>query len=365
MEKARPSVILQEGEHIMPENIIKQPRWKTFEYTQGEVNRAGKIVCSSTSTPEEKEHAIEVIDNWRATHAYPLQIFYMHLHRISKDKENTIVVQRLKRLDSILKKIERNPKMDLWRMQDLGGCRVIVSNIDQVYELSKKLRESSIRHIFKREYNYIQKPKKSGYRSLHLVYQFHSDRQDTYNNNILIEIQFRTRLMHIWATAVETMGVYIKQALKAGEGDEHIHRFFTIASSLLALRETLPVVEGTSCNESDLVSEIKQIDSIYHILARLDAIRIAIETEDKSKTGKGGYFLLKLNYDTNELVVKSYKPSEVDDANRDYTIIESSNASSVDAVLVRAESFSTLKSAYPNYFGDISEFINIINDYIK
>lgn len=349
----------------MSENIIKQPRWKTCEYTQRQVNDAGKVVCLEEATLEEKEHAVEIIDNWRAAHAYPLQIFYMHLHRITKGTDDVIVVQRLKRLDSILKKIERNPKMNLWGMQDLGGCRVIVSNVDQVYEFARKLKESRIRHIYKREYDYIQNPKSSGYRSLHFVYQFHSDQRDTYNKNILIEIQFRTHLMHAWATAVETMGIYIKQALKAGEGDEHIKRFFVLASSLLALRENLPVAENTSNNKADLVNEIKSIDSVHHILARLDAIRFAIENGDMRKIGKGGYFLLKLNYETNELKINSYKPSEVDDANKDYTTIESLKNPVVDAVLVRAESFSTLKSAYPNYFGDISEFINIMRTYIE
>lgn len=70
--------------------------------------------------------------------------------------------------------------------------------------------------------------------------------------------------MHAWATAVETMGIYIKQALKAGEGDEHIKRFFVLASSLLALRENLPVAENTSNNKADLVNEIKSIDSVHH-----------------------------------------------------------------------------------------------------
>lgn len=53
----------------MSENIIKQPRWKTCEYTQRQVNDAGKVVCLEEATLEEKEHAVEIIDNWRAAHA--------------------------------------------------------------------------------------------------------------------------------------------------------------------------------------------------------------------------------------------------------------------------------------------------------
>lgn len=49
--------------------------------------------------------------------------------------------------------------MSLYRMQDLGGCRVIVNSIDQVYEAVEKYKTSRIRHILKREYDYIQNPK--------------------------------------------------------------------------------------------------------------------------------------------------------------------------------------------------------------
>ena len=106
----------------MSKNIISQPRWKRVEYSKGEIERAGKVVCDSSSTDEERHLAIKIIDNWRAAHAYPLQIFYNHLRRSAHNNDNIIVVQRLKRLDSILQKIERTPEMSLWRMQDLGDA---------------------------------------------------------------------------------------------------------------------------------------------------------------------------------------------------------------------------------------------------
>ena len=109
-----------------------------------------------------------------------------------------------------------------------------------------------------------------------MVYEYHSDKVDTYNKNMLIEIQYRTHLQHIWATALETMGLFTKQALKAGQGDEHIKRFFVLASSLFALRENCPVIPGTLPDINELVSEIEQIDNKYHVLETLNAIRIAL-----------------------------------------------------------------------------------------
>lgn len=78
--------------------------------------------------------------------------------------------------------------MSLYRIQDLGGCRVIVDSVGQVYESLEKYKNSRIRHILKRENDYIQNSKISGYRSYHIVYQFHSEDKETYNKNMLIEI---------------------------------------------------------------------------------------------------------------------------------------------------------------------------------
>lgn len=48
-----------------------------------------------------------------------------------------------------------------------------------------------------------------------------------------------------------------------------------------------------------------------------------------------------------------------------YANIESSrNENKIDAVLVRASSIKGLKIAYPNYFADIHEFIDIVNSYL-
>ena len=48
--------------------------------------------------------------------------------------KDIVVAERLKRLDSIIKKLEREPTMSLWTMQDLGGCRFIVPSVNEVYK---------------------------------------------------------------------------------------------------------------------------------------------------------------------------------------------------------------------------------------
>lgn len=341
-------------------NQSQREIWEIPKYSKSEINKAGSIIADPSSSKEERDNALIILNNWRASHAYPLQVICNNLRLRNPD---AIVVQRLKRLESITGKIERFPDMSLYRMQDLGGCRVIVDTIDQVYETVNKYKDSRIRHILKREYDYIQNPKDSGYRSYHMVYQFQSDKKDTYNKNILIEIQFRTKLQHIWATAVEMMGIYTKSNLKSSQGDTHILRFFTLVSSVIAIQEHRAVCPNTSENIYDLVHEIKLLDKNHRIISILSGINLAIDYTQRNTNNKSNYYLLILDYATKKVRIAEFKPSQLEAATKAYGNIEKETDKNV--VLVSAKSFNELREAYPNYFIDISEFINMIQEIIK
>lgn len=342
-----------------------QPKWKVVEYSRNQIIKAGKNIKKENISPAEKQQAIAVIDNWRAAHGYPLHVIYMNLRRMAENKQGIIVVERLKRLESIIGKLKREPKMSLWEIQDLGGCRFIVNTIEEVYAYSERLEKSSIRHVLKKTYDYIQNPKTSGYRSLHKVYEFHSDKKEEYNNHMLIEIQYRTHLQHVWATAVETMGLFTKQALKAGQGDTDVKRFFALVSSLFAKIENQPTVPYTSSDYSELINEIRYLDKKHNYLSLLSGISVAINHQEKAgrESRHPMYYLLALNYDIRRLSIKSYKASEFEQANQQYSNYENQKTEkNMDVVLVRANSFSIVRSAYPNYFSDIAEFIEIVSN---
>ena len=206
--------------------ITNQPKWKSVEYSRSQIIKAGKTIKNDNALPQEIDNATDIIDNWRAAHAFPMHVIYMHLRRMATPvNKNIIVAERLKRLDSIINKLKREQTMSLWTMQDLGGCRFIVPTVDDVYHYADKYENSRKRHELVSTYDYIKQPKASGYRSLHCVYKYHSDSVDTYNKNMLIEIQFRTHLQHLWATAVETMGLFTKEAIKSGQGTKDVKRF--------------------------------------------------------------------------------------------------------------------------------------------
>lgn len=343
-------------------NMNNKDKWEIPKYSGNQINKAGKIIADPFSISNEQTEALVVLNNWRASHAYPLHVICSNLRR--KNPE-AIVVQRLKRLDSIIGKIQRFPDMQLYKMQDLGGCRVIVDNIEQVYNAVNEYKSSRIRHILKREYDYIASPKKSGYRSYHMVYQFRSESKDTYNKNMFIEIQFRTKLQHIWATAVEMMGIYTKSNLKSSQGEYDILRFFTLVSSLFAIEENMTVCPDTSDWADELISEIKYLDNKNNIISTLSGLNVSIDYTSKkfNQKDKNLYYILLLNYNKKSVIVRPFKTSSLETATKVYGQIEQNSSNNV--VLVSASSFETLRLAYPNYFVDISHFVEKLRDILK
>ena len=351
----------------MMEDIIKQPKWKEVQYSRSQIISAGQIIRNSDSTVEDNKHAIEIIDNWREAHAFPLHVIYMHLRRMAESNPRVIVAERLKRLESITSKLRREQSMSLWTMQDLGGCRVIVENISDVYRYAEMYDKSKKRHVKKKTYDYIKNPKSSGYRSLHVVYQYHSDRSEKYNKNMLIEIQYRTHLQHLWATSVETMGLFRKEAIKSGQGSDDVKRFFLLVSALFSYIEKQPLPPGVPVDIVDILNEIKEINNKHQYLEFLSGIHVAVDKQSQNlkKNKSVGYSILILNYDTRRLKIIQFGASQIDAATTIYNRIEKSKHNlRVDTVLVRVSSFKSLKTAYPNYFSDIGKFINIVKSYL-
>ena len=209
--------------------------WKKNTNTRNQIKKAGRVLAKGTIDVAEELRSIEVLDNWRASHAYPLHVIATNLRQKTKGTD-TIVVQRLKRLDSIIAKLKRKRSIGLYDMQDLAGCRVIAPTVEEVYQLSNQYKNSRIKHRHHKTDDYIEKPKKSGYRGIHMIYKYHSDKNDDYEG-MFVEIQFRTQLQHLWSTAVETMGLYTGTNLKAGLGPDEVLKFFALVSSLFALEE--------------------------------------------------------------------------------------------------------------------------------
>lgn len=197
------------------------------QYSKNQVNRAGDIlVAPDAYSAEDQEWASRVLTNWRACHGYPINTFQATLRQKLKAIDgDAIVAQRLKRAPSIIFKLQRFDGMKLARMQDIAGLRAVVSSVLKVRKLAAAYRGAQFKHVLISSKNYIDEPKEDGYRSIHLIYRYANDGAPSYNG-LSLELQLRTRLQHAWATAVETMGTFLGQALKSGQGEGQWRSFF-------------------------------------------------------------------------------------------------------------------------------------------
>lgn len=75
-------------------------------------------------------------------------------------------------------------------------------------------------------------------------------------------------------------------------------------------------------------------------------------------TTKNIYYMIILDYNKMRISIHEFKSSELKITTRSYAEIESKP--NINAVLAVATSFNILREAYPNYFSDIKEFIEII-----
>lgn len=345
--------------------------WAVPEYSRSEINEAGRILIRANEQPlslsfGEWEDALMVINNWRAAHYFPLNTFQIRLRRRAKKIDrNSLIAQRIKRLTSITEKLRRSPSMKLTQMQDIGGCRAIVKDVRSVYELVKEYVGSDLKHEKASFDDYIFNPKPSGYRGIHLVYRYRSDRKETYNG-LKIEIQLRSIAQHAWATAVETVGTFIGQALKSSQGDKDWLRFFSLMSSAMAYREETQPVPNTPRDRIELRNLIKEYSMNLHVEDHLNAYSIALQRFEQTEEDFH-FFLLHLDPRSGTIQVRGFKQAELELATSSYLKVEKDirSGDGTDAVLVSVDSMELLRRAYPNYFADTHLFLQFLRKEIN
>lgn len=358
-----------------------------LRYSKKAIDKAARSIrhnCEST----EREEAIDKIQNFREVHMYPLMLIKNHLARTAKKiNKSTVIARRLKRLPTIINKLER-PTLDgtqsntikLTRMQDIGGCRAIVRNLDELLSLQEKLEKSRSVHEIIDIANYLI-PKESGYGGVHLIYScFHKDETGNNWHKTKIEVQLRTKLQHAWATSLEIIDTLEKIELKTSlTGHEKWRQFFRVAGILVAHDENAVKLE-----ENDLINlqkELKVLTNELDVIRKLTRFTIAITAATDSAvklssskaigmclvTLKKKDFLNPIHQTETEISIKldtrQFKTTAtklalaaLNESEKDSSILLS--------VLLATSDAKSLKKAYPNYFGDTMDFRRFIKRHI-
>lgn len=310
----------------------------------------------------EKSAALDLLAHWRSCHAYPVNTFQATLRkRLRNICSSALVAQRLKRTPSIIKKLQINPGMQMARMQDIGGLRAVVDNLAQVKHLSNLYQQAKLTHELIGVDDYIETPKPSGYRSIHIIYRYRNPSNPAYDG-LCLELQIRTKLQHAWATAVETIGTFLNQALKSSEGPEEWLEYFKLAGAAFAILEKCPVPsQFTGKGQQEIYAELIAETERLEVRRKLNAFAIAANSIE-TKKAQGNYHLIILNAHTKIVEIRSFGKKRLEEANQAYSDAEvlSEFDASIQAVLVATDSIDALRRAYPNYFLDTRAFVNAI-----
>ena len=337
-------------------------KWVNPAYSKAAVNRAGKVLTAGDADAFDFGHALDVLSNWRASHALPLNAIQMNL-RLSANRicKRPLIAQRLKRTPSVVAKLKRFNTMQLARMQDIGGCRAVLDNAAQVTRLYHHFLHSRTKHKLVLKKDYMSFPKASGYRGVHLVYRYQSSKY-TDHVGLMVEIQLRSKLQHVWSTGVETVGAFIRSPLKSSIGPEDWLRFFSILSSLFAMEENGTIVPGTPTTRADLVQEARDLDKRVRAIERLEHFGSLIKYLTTKRNPDYRLFLMHLKPMEGVTMITGYRTAAMQQATSNYlaTEKEADASQGEDVVLVTADSIDSLRRAYPNYFLDTKSLVRRI-----
>jgi putative GTP pyrophosphokinase len=332
-----------------------------------QINKAGDVLVAFWREPPGATaeagvaSAWMLASAWRACHAYPINTFQATLRTKLRDSfTDPIVAQRLKRLPTIIDKLIRYPAMKLTTMQDIGGVRAVLSSVSEAERLADIYeKKSHFLHELVDLKNYISEPRsQDGYRSIHLIYKYINKQCRDYDG-LRLELQIRSRTQHKWATAVETMGTFLGQALKSRQGDKDWLDFFALISSFFAHREKRPPVPRfANLSEKQTREGVVEIEHKLQALAKMNGFSMAADQIIKGE-GKGRFYhLIVLDSLQKTVQIFPYDRESFKQALADYSTYEAQAAEGkkIEPVLVSAGPLDKLRRAYPNFFLDVKEF---------
>lgn len=335
------------------------------------VRAAGKAIANNTATDED----YQLVDQWRSAHGYVINTFKVWLrHKVEAFGSNAEFGQRLKRRNTVIDKLQRTRPdgtplvFDVTTMQDFAGCRFIFDNIDDLVEFRKYLLSDRVmenvlhklKHEDRDKYNYIERPKPTGYRGIHDVFVHNprphrrGDDSSTPWRGLMVELQYRTRAQHAWATALEISDIMDRKRTKFGFAEDARGQFFAMASEIIARR-----YEGLSRaypdqSDAQLQKSFDDLENSLGILRRLGAMR---QFDQYHRLGKHNVLnIVSIANGEYELEVQVFPNAKTAIARA--AELEAQEGS-LNAVYVTGEP-TQLRSAYRNYFNDPVDFVRLL-----
>jgi ppGpp synthetase/RelA/SpoT-type nucleotidyltranferase len=195
------------------------------------VERQGRL--GDPAVTAELLSADETVNWWRREHAYPLTKVNASLRHYLAPHGPARVTQRLKKWATIVYKLQRHPTMRLSAMQDIGGLRAVLPDQERADAVADRLRKNWRARLVA-DYDYVRRPKESGYRALHLV---------VLQDERRIELQLRTPWQDLWAQSAEEDTARLGLGLKFGLGPDDLREYYRLMAEVMTAREEAKLVD--------------------------------------------------------------------------------------------------------------------------
>lgn len=111
--------------------------------SRNRANNAGKILRAGAQSvsPEEYQLAIDTAQAWRDQHIEATQECFSEVLKCSNYFAESVCTYRLKRIASIIRKLQRaQTHLKLGELDDIGGCRLILETNNQVRQAAEILK---------------------------------------------------------------------------------------------------------------------------------------------------------------------------------------------------------------------------------
>lgn len=331
--------------------------------TRSRIKNIGKKLKNLKEGQKLELKEFEDLTWWRDSHSASLNYLVKMLEKDLLESKVTqySISQRLKRIYSIKLKLGRFENMQLSMMDDIAGTRVVLECLSDVENLYNQLKGKDLKYKLLKVNNYISRPKEDGYRGIHLVYRTNK------KPAVQIELQLRTNLQHVWATAVEVFGTIIKTSFKTGDGEQRWRNFFRLLSSSFAQKEgTSILAEHEVLSQENLNQVLVKLIKELNIIEKLNAYTSVYRSDwmsSRSKGRMGKYALLILDNISNTTKVEFFSEKNRLIGLKKYSEVENNylDSEKINAVFISVDDMNKLSKAYPNYFMDTKELIQYLS----
>lgn len=304
--------------------------------TKGVINRLGDKIRNENGNITSS--TIQELENFRTSHKDALAEIFKKLCQIKyKIGRDTIVTYRIKRFESIIRKLSRFPEMDFSRMWDIGGCRCIVRSNEDAYKLKDEIGKFL---TIKKINDYISLPQNDGYKSLHLYVCLPG-------NEKTIEIQIRNQTDHNWATLVEISDLLYDSGLKEYGNNKDLLRFHKLLSDkeILTISDQKEIAE--IIKKYDYIEKISKVFTRNHISVREQWL--SIETNSRQK-----YFLIETSK-SEVPIIEAFE--DFNDAEKAYfSKFKTNQKANIVLTHLPKPNYNQISIAYSNYILTMHSF---------